>query len=193
MFFSPLGLPGIPPEHLRLQRFWYTVVTVGQMHHRLLKPYQQLPLQMAQLIDESYPVEYRTNLATEMIALKQCCVDPLFARPVLDCAMLEGGARSMVVGTLRNDLEAALRVKASNMEIELNFARSANCRTSMHGKKHGIPSVVAKHVTAEIKLAQHRKQQRGQQAVQNIWKPGRVYSKECPANISFIYSYIIYL
>ena len=37
----PVGLPGIPPANFRYQRLWYTVVTIGQLLHRLVRPYER--------------------------------------------------------------------------------------------------------------------------------------------------------
>ena len=46
--------------------------------------------------------------------------------------------------------------KTSNVEIELNFARASCARSATHGRLHNTASMVAKHVTAEVKLAPKR-------------------------------------
>ena len=133
-------------------------MTIGQLQHRLLKPYQRLPLSMAQLTDPSIPYHRKIDLATEMQAMDMCCVDSFFAAPVLQCMQEQGGQpRSLIDGALASDLALSMRGKVSNIEIELNFARAACSRHATHGKCHGISSMVAKHVSAEIKVGQGRR------------------------------------
>jgi len=153
----PVGLPGIPPANFRYQRLWYTVVTIGQLLHRLVRPYQRLPLQTARLVDDNQSIDSRVQLADQMLALPECCVDRLFAQPFLQSLREEGGSIALDGGTILSDLECSLRVKVSNLEIELNFSRAATTRHAMHGKSHKVASMVSKHITAEVKLGQRRK------------------------------------
>ena len=136
---------------------WFTLIAIGQLYHRLVRPYQRLPLQLASLLDDSKPIDDRKQLVDEMMRLSPCCVDALFGLPVLKCFQQEGGAAALDGGAIVGDLETALRVKVSNLEIELNFARASTSRNAMQRKTHKVASMVAKHVTAEIKLAQRRK------------------------------------
>ena len=53
---------GSSPQDLELQRFWYTVVTLGPATHRLVRPYQQLPLMMASIVDNSMTVDDRLDM-----------------------------------------------------------------------------------------------------------------------------------
>ena len=150
------GLPGGSPQDLELQRFWYTVVTLGQLHNRLVRPYQQLPLMMASIVDNSMTVDDRLDIATKISQLKPCCTEKLFATPVIACMRQAGGPNALVSGPLSIDLQSSMRGKTSNVEIELNFARAACTRASLHGRAHSIGSMVSKHVSAELKLAQKR-------------------------------------
>ena len=152
-----IGLPGTIPSDYRMERFWYTVVTLGQLQHRLLKPYQRLPLSMAALVDTSHSRQHRINLAAQMMQLRPCCVDIWFSAPVLECIRDAGGPESVVDSNLSEELSLSFRGKVSNMEIELNFARAACSRHATHGKSHGILAMVAKHVSAECKVGQYRR------------------------------------
>ncbi len=152
----PVGLPEIQPVDYRKQRFWYTLMALGQLQHRLLKPYQRLPLKMAKLVDTSIPQHRRLDLAAAFCALDKCCLDPLFAQPVIQAARDAGGSHTLVSGTLADDLGVAMRTKTSNMEIELNFARASNARQVTRGRSDTISSMIAKHVSAEVKLGHQR-------------------------------------
>ena len=132
---------------------------------------------MAQLADSSLSEEKRLEVANDMCRLDKCCVDPLFGWPVLQAIQQEGGVThdTIISGPLASDIQASMRGKTSNIEIELNFARAACCRQSMHGRAHNIPSMVAKHVSAEIKLGHsrylrkhgvHRKQKQGRGSIE---------------------------
>lgn len=152
--FCPVGLPGTPPPDYREQRFWYTLITLGQLQHRLVKPYERFPLKLASLVDATKSLDSRLNLARDFCGMSSCCLGPLFSNPVNQAARDEGGSHSLVTGQLSKELEIAFRSKTSNIEIELNFARASCSRQSMHGRAHNISSMAAKHVSAEIKLAQ---------------------------------------
>ena len=168
-------MPGIPPKNHRDQRFWYTIVTIGQIQHRLLKPYQRLPLNLAQLTDPSIPRHRKIDLATEMLALNKCCIDSFFAAPIFQCVQEQGGQPlSLIDGELASDLALSMRGKVSNIEIELNFARAACSRHITHGKSHGISAMVAKHVSAEIKVGQGRQLMQCKTASSNGSGAGRV-------------------
>ena len=113
---------------------------------------------MAQLVDDACPIESRAAIVGDMLRLKDCCVNKFFAQPVLHCIRQEGGEAAITNGSsIMSDLEVAMRVKTSNLEVELNFSRAATSRSILHGKSHNISSLVAKHTTSEIKLAQRRK------------------------------------
>ena len=45
-----------------------------------------------------------------------------------------GGPNALVSGPLSIDLQSSMRGKTSNVEIELNFARAACTRASLHGR-----------------------------------------------------------
>ena len=109
---------------------------------------------MAQLVDKSLTDAKRLEVAQAMCELPPCCVDPLFGLPVINAINDCGGpvAENILNGPLAADLETAFRGKVSNIEIELNFARASCCRQSLHGRAHSISSMVAKHVSAEIKV-----------------------------------------
>ena len=111
---------------------------------------------MAKLVDTNIPEYQRLDLAAAFCALDQCCVDPLFAQPVIQAAIDAGGSHTLVSGTLADDLGMAMRTKTSNMELELNFARASNARQVTRGRSDTIGSMVAKHVSAEVKLGHQR-------------------------------------
>ena len=111
---------------------------------------------MAQLIDSSVSIDRRLGLATQMSQLPNCCIEAMFAQPVLDTMRDNGGVRSLFHGDLATHLELAFRGPTSNVEIELNFARAATSRRSMHGRSHNIGSLVAKHISSEMKLGHRR-------------------------------------
>lgn len=118
---------------------------------------------MGQLVDPSLQEEYKTNLAVFMCSLKSCCIEKLFSQPVIQAAWDESGntdtasaAQALIHGSVGSDLQLALRSKTSNIEIELNFARASSSRSTAHGKACHISSMVSKHITSELKLAQRR-------------------------------------
>ena len=158
MFHDNLGFGGTPPADYRMQRFWYTMIVLGQLHARLVKPYQRIPLQMAQLVDSSVSDDDRLQLAQNMCQLSPCCVESMFGAPVLQCISDNGGPDpdTILRGPIASDLQVAFRGKTSNMEIELNFARASCSRQCLHGRAHNIGSMVAKHVSAEVKLGHCR-------------------------------------
>ena len=104
---------------------------------------------------------------------KPCCLDPLFACPVLAAAKEEcdhlganpdSVAQALVHGTVSTDLAVAMRSKSSNIEIELNFARASAARSATHGKGCNISSMISKHITSEVKLARKRCLSRSEEA-----------------------------
>lgn len=158
-----------------MQRFWYSVIVMGQLCHRLVNPYRRLPLQMAQLVDSSVSIDRRERLATQMSELPGCCVEALFAQPVLDTIRRNGGVQSLFHGDkeLYSHIELSFRGATSNVEIELNFARAATSRRSMQGRSHNIGSLVAKHISSEIKLGHRRSLPSSSSHVQNL-NPGHL-------------------
>ena len=132
---------------------------IGQLNERLIRPYQRMPLQLASLVDASHSEEYRLNRATDFLQKRSCCVERHCARPILEEMRKSGGSKSILPGNVFfDDLSSFFRMKNSNIEIELNFARSSNMRRAMRGRNHSISSMTSKHVGAEIKLAQRRQQ-----------------------------------
>jgi len=131
---------------------------------------------MAQLVDSSVPIDSRKHLATQMSELRDCCVEALFAQPVLDTIRRNGGVQSLFHGELYSHIELAFRGATSNVEIELNFARAATSRRAMQGRSHNIGSLVAKHISSEIKLGHRRSLSRSSSHVQNL-NPGKMSRK----------------
>lgn len=156
IIFRSAGLPGRLPIEVRHERFWYVVITIGQLYHRMIKPYRQFPLRLGQVVDPSMTEMRRLQVAGEFCSLNSCCVDKLFSEPILKEAHLRGGAEALTKGPLASDLAVALRGKTSNVELELNFARASSSRSINHGRGHNIAAMCAKHITAEIKLGQRR-------------------------------------
>ena len=132
-------------------------MVIGQLHNRLLRPYLQMPFSMATLVDPSRPDDERVSLATAFLEKKDCCVERHFALPCLKAMREAGGPSAVVQGSFAEDLAMAFRIKSTNIECELNFSRAASMRGAMRGRCHNITSLVAKHVGAEVKLAQKRK------------------------------------
>lgn len=138
--------------------FFYLVVTIGQLYSRLIQPYLVMPFSLATLVDKSRSEPERVQIADQLLAKPRCCVESNFAQPVLDEVRQCGGSRVFLANSaLYQDLESSLRMKVSNLEIELNFARASSMRTAMRGRAHSICSLTAKHVGAEMKLS-HRRQ-----------------------------------
>lgn len=150
------GLPGAPPTDFRMQRFWYTTVTIGQMLRRLVWPYMKLPLKLSQLIDTDISAERRLHMLRNFLGMEKCCVDQLCAWPLLDDVRQNGGEESLFNEPVKTNLEMIMRSKVSNIEVELNFSRAASSRQAMRGKAHSIASMTAKHISAEVKLSQRR-------------------------------------
>ena len=150
------GLPGDPPIDFRMQRFWYTVITMGQMLRRLVWPYMRLLLKLSQLIDTDIPAERRLHLLRNFLGMEKCCVDQLCAWPFLDDVRQHGGYESLFNEPVKTNLEMVMRSKVSNIEVELNFSRAASSRQAMRGRAHNIASMTAKHISAELKLSQRR-------------------------------------
>lgn len=129
---------------------------MGQILHRLVRPYLRLPLGIAQLVDSSRSEDDRLELATNLCQLPNCCVDEFFGKPVLKAIRDEGGAQAAIDGRVANDIRLAVRGQVSNVEVELNFSRAACSRHSNHGRAHNIGTMVSKHVSAEVKLGHRR-------------------------------------
>lgn len=157
-----VGLPGLADgqsKHGGHQVFFYLLMCIGQLQERLIRPYLMLPLSMGALVDTSRLPEERISLAQSMLQKRDCCVEKHFAAPVLMEMQQSGGAASVLPGSvLFDDLSTCLRTKTYNLEIELNFARASNMRKAMRGRKHNIASMCSKHIGAEVKLAQRRRQ-----------------------------------
>lgn len=95
----------------------------------------------------------RCSLADNYLQLPECCLDEWFSKPVIESIRSEGGHQAILPGgSLLHDLELAFQGKTTNIQLELNFARSASMRSCMRGRKHSISSMVSKHVAAECKL-----------------------------------------
>ena len=150
--WQPAGLcaDSIPKDPLR-QQFWCIVATMGQLDVRLIKPYQRQPWNIAQLTDETIPLERRLTLFDDLKNKKPCCIERFFSKPFLND--VEEFADILPPNHLYNQLCLAFRTKVSNMEIENNFARALKMNTP---NPHNITSMVGKHLTAEMKLGQRR-------------------------------------
>ena len=162
MFYclSHAGLPnGCVPEstqELLSSQVWCVLGTMGQLDGRLIKPYTRQPWSFAGLINESKSDDERKALFRELKSENTCCCDRFFGIPVLDA--LETESAIFHPHNLHQKLVLAFRTKVSNMELECNFSRAARMRQSHKGNSHNIPSMVAKHLTAEARLAQARLQ-----------------------------------
>ena len=132
-------------------------MVIGQLHNRLLRPYLQMPLSMAALVDPTRADSERESLAKSYLEKNSCCVEKHFAFPCLEAMRKAGGESAVVKGSFAEDLAMAFRVKSTNIECELNFSRAASMRGAMRGRCHNVTSLVAKHIGAEVKLAQKRK------------------------------------
>lgn len=132
-------------------------MTMGQIDHRLVKPYRRLPLQLGCLINPHLSEGRRVAIAERFLQMKPCCVDQCFGQPVLKSMRVAGGSQSIVPpNPFHGDLVLGLRTKVSNIEIEDNFARASSSRCAMRGRNHNASSMTAKHVTAEAKLMLRR-------------------------------------
>ena len=158
MFFPShalyIGVPGIPPQNHRDQRFWYTIVAIGHIQHQLLKPYQRLPLSLAKLTYPSIPRHRKIDLATEMQALNKCCMDSFFAASIFQCVQEQGGQPLSLMVTLIDGEHGEL---ANDLALSMSFARATCSRHATHGKSHGISAMIAKHIAVEIKVGQGRR------------------------------------
>lgn len=113
-----------------------------------------MPYSMTALVDPSRSKHERVEFARQLLSKPSCCVEHNFAKPVLNELRCAGGADSLFSNPdLLADIASSFRMKCSNIEIELNFARASNMRTAMRGRAHGLSSIVAKHVGAEVKQA----------------------------------------
>ena len=156
---------------------------MGQLFHRLVRPYRRTPSIMAQLVDSSLSDDHKKKVAMFLCRLKPCCLEKLFAQPVVQAARDESAdhadlsvVKALTQGNVNVDLQLAFRAKVSNVEIELNFARATHTRSTTHGKSCLISSMLSKHVTSELKLAQRRSIDAGETASSNLKssKQGRV-------------------
>ena len=124
---------------------------MGQLDVRLIKPYQRQPWNVAQLTDLSLPLHSRISFLQDLKDMRSCCVEKFFVRPFLND--VDEITDILPPNKLFQELCLSFRQKVSNMEIENNFARSLKMSQS---NPHNIASLVAKHVTAEMKLGQRR-------------------------------------
>lgn len=160
MLANHSGLCGPELDNFTKKRFWCLISTLGQIHHRLVRPYQRFPFSLAQLIDLSNSPETRIALAQKALDTSDCCRDKFFSTPLLTELESCGGSRAVLpgVGTLFDDIKTAFTGKTTNIACELSFARASSMRQCMRGRKHSISSMASKHIVAECKLYQLRGQ-----------------------------------
>lgn len=124
---------------------------MGQLDARLIRPYRRQPWNISQLCDTSIPLPDRISFFQKLKELKPCCLERFFAKPFVND--VEEISDILPPSNLFDQLCTAFRCKVSNMEIENNFARALKMNKT---NPHNITSLVAKHVTAELKLGQRR-------------------------------------
>lgn len=144
------------PEDLLHIQFWCVMSIIGQTDDRLVKPYCRQPWNLAQIVDERTPADERVRFCQTLMRKNTCCLERFFAKPVVDQLKANDAECIFSPHEIHHKLCMAFRVKVSNMELETNFARSRQMALACRGKTCSIPSMVAKHVTAEAKLAQRR-------------------------------------
>ena len=136
--------------------FWALVTGIGQTHHRLVLPYQQLPFVLLNLIDPGFSEEEKKHLSTWFWNLPRCCLCEALCQPLKALVHSESDLR---LGYGLKLLQAIASTKTTNIEVENNFAR-AGAHTAGRGRNEFVQGLSAKHVLAEIKLLHRRSLQR---------------------------------
>ncbi len=142
---------------------------MGQLDVRLIRPYRQQPWNIAQLCDTSISLPDRISFMQKLKELKPCCLERFFVRPFVND--VEDISDILPPSKLFDQLCLAFRCKNSNMEIENNFARALKMNKA---NPHNITSLVAKHITAELKLGQRRLMQHNSHREDHSEDPGIV-------------------
>eukprot|EP00435_Cladocopium_sp_Y103_P012423 s1823_g3.t1 len=157
LHYKVKGFHGEAPASFRKSQLWVLLSVIGQLHSRLMRPYQRQPLQLAQLVDQTRPLADRMKFAESCLNLKPCCIEHYFGRPVIAAMRAEGGPLAVLpTAKFHQDLLLSFRSKCSNLELELNFSRAASMRTAMRGRKHGLCALTSKHIVAEVKVGHCR-------------------------------------
>jgi hypothetical protein len=144
------------PDDWSDRKLWCLLTTTGQLLNRLVQPYQQYPLRLARLVDENLPYELRLDEANQFLRTPECCLDEHYSLPLQ--RKISSPHELLDPGLIHNALVLTFRSKNINIEVETNFARAANQRSSTRGRSQHTSSAAAKHVVSEIAL-QHKRAQ----------------------------------
>ena len=143
------GLPLQSPTNYVATLFWATVVTVGSLWRRLVRPYRRPPLCFALLVDPHTNNRSKEALASFLLNMRSCCQDHAFTSPLRrHVASIDDVLSQDSIG--QQILQGAFVSKNHNIAVETNFGRAASMRKTMRGMSERTHNMCAKHVLAEI-------------------------------------------
>ena len=143
--------------------FWCSVVTIGSLFKRLVRPYRKPPFCFATLVDPSIASgEAKRKLAAFLLDMPPCCLDRAFTQPVREAVSCEDDL------LLHNRvgfqiLSGAFCSKNHNIEVENNFARANSWNRTNRGRSDRSYTLISKHILAEAQHIHRRSQMRQNQ------------------------------
>ena len=123
---------------------------MGQVNHRLIKPYSAFPWLLAKTICSEETFDAKHEVARKFFDLQQCCLSKTFERPLRDrvpnIGELLGGQGFYI-------LKAAFSGSCCNIAVENGFARLKSGQKTARGRRDLSHTLASKNFLAEAKCA----------------------------------------